>query len=68
MICVVGLDVSQKTTAICVVDNAGRKGTLAARAVAIEYRWANGHFRSHPAAESAVSTPATAMHRRHGGA
>ena len=32
-------------------------GRFAARAVAIEYRWANGHFRSHPAAESAVSTP-----------
>lgn len=31
MTCVVGLDVSQKTTAICVVDNAGRRGTLAAR-------------------------------------
>jgi hypothetical protein len=51
MSCVVGLDVSQKTTAICVVDNAGRRWTLAARAVAIEYRWADGHFRSHPAAE-----------------
>ena len=27
MTCVVGLKVSQKTTAICVVDNAGRRGT-----------------------------------------
>ena len=32
MTCVVGLDVSQKTTAICVVNNTGRRGTLAARA------------------------------------
>ena len=32
MTCVVGLKVSQKTTAICVVDNAGRRGTFAARA------------------------------------